>query len=71
MENKIDQLLESEGLTLDEFLDTYAIASVVPGICTNEDCDYTCDVEPDCCNEWCECCETQSVSSGLILLGII
>ena len=43
--------------------EAYAIDSVTPGICTNEDCDYTTNVEPDSSTGWCECCETNTVKS--------
>jgi hypothetical protein len=34
-----------------------------PGICMNEGCDYTTNVEPDSRSGWCEECETNTVWS--------
>tara|TARA_R110000744_G_C19009962_1_gene522872 strand:- start:66 stop:290 length:225 start_codon:yes stop_codon:yes gene_type:complete len=42
-----------------------------PAICMNEDCDYTTDMEPDQTKGWCECCNTNSVASALVLAGMI
>ena len=69
--NKITQLAESEGMTVDELLEEASFDSVVIGICTNKGCDYTTEVEPDQDQGWCECCETNTVASPLILLGVI
>lgn len=69
--SKFNQLLEIEGLEFDGYLEQYAHESVVPGICTNENCDYTTNVEPDCFKGYCENCKTQTVQSGHALLGVI
>lgn len=69
--DKLEQLFENEGVDQDEFLETYALDSVVPGICSNPDCDYCTEVEPDQNEGWCEFCEEGTVVSGLILLGVI
>lgn len=45
--------------------------SVVPGICTSRDCDYSTDVEPDCRDGWCEVCESNTVKSCLVIAGVI
>lgn len=45
--------------------------SVSPGICMNEGCDYSTEVEPDQDRGWCEECQEGSVKSALILAGII
>jgi hypothetical protein len=45
--------------------------SVSPGICMNEGCDYTVEVEPDQDRGWCEACGTNTVKSAPILAGII
>ena len=42
-----------------------------PAICMNDDCDYTTDIEPDNGRGWCECCETRTVASALLLAGFI
>lgn len=69
---KLELLAEIEGYedTM-ELLEENAIDSVVPGICMNEGCDYTTEVEPDCREGWCECCDTNTVKSCLILANII
>jgi len=41
------------------------------GICTNDGCDYTTDVEPDQDRGWCEVCGTNLVKSAPVLAGII
>lgn len=70
--SKLKTLAASEGYegTL-EFLEAFAMDCVVPGICTNEGCDYTTSNEPDCGEGWCEMCHTSTVRSGLLLAGII
>lgn len=71
MDDKLGDLLANEGMDLNSFLDEYGLESVVPGICTNDGCEYTTDVEPDQTRGWCEFCGTQSVTSGLVLAGVI
>jgi hypothetical protein len=67
---KLDQLLEIEGYdTLEELLEAVFSDSVSPGICTNEGCDYTTEVEPDQDGGWCEVCGTGTVKSAPILAG--
>lgn len=70
--SKIDELVESEGFdSLEEFLDEFGSDSVVPGICMNDGCDYTTNVEPDCSRGWCENCNTQTLKSAMVILGVI
>jgi hypothetical protein len=70
--SKLDTLLEIEGLdSSDEFIQNFALDSIVPGICMNSSCECTYDYEPDQDKGWCDACSTTSVTSGLILLGII
>lgn len=72
MSSKLTTLAEIEGYESDfELLEASITDSVVPGICTNKDCDYTTGVEPDCSTGYCEECETQTVASALILAGVI
>ena len=71
MDDKLEALLSNEGLDLNSFLDEYGLESVVPGICTNDGCEYTTNVEPDQAEGWCELCGTQTVCSGLVLAGVI
>lgn len=45
--------------------------SVYEGFCTNDGCEYTTDVEPDCQKGYCENCDTNTVVSILIAAGMI
>ena len=69
--NKLDKLLEIEGLDFDGLMRIAGYDSVCPGICTNKGCDYTTIVEPDCTAGYCEICNTSTVQSGAILAGVI
>lgn len=68
----LQELTESEGYadTMD-MLQEATFDSVSPGICTNDGCGYTTEVEPDQSEGWCEICQTNTVKSALILGGII
>jgi len=61
-DQKLTDLLRIEGIDSDA---AFAIAnkSVQPGICMNVDCNYTCDVEPDQEEGWCDSCNDNSVVS--------
>lgn len=62
-------------MTLDEFIDLeyggdfeaccdeLICESVVPAICTNKDCDYIDELEPDARNCHCPNCDTYTVQS--------
>ena len=52
-----------------ELIETWVFDSVVPGVCKN--CNGVEDVEPDCTEGWCSECNTNSIVSALIILGII
>lgn len=69
--SKLDKLAELEGKSVDQLLDDCIMDCVNPGICINEWCDYTTEVEPDQRKGWCEECEEGSVQSALILAGVI
>jgi hypothetical protein len=70
--NKLLDLAVQEGYEdVMEFLEVCCSDSVVPGICRNPNCDYSTGVEPDSASGWCENCNTNTVSSALILAGII
>lgn len=70
--SKLDRLAELEGYE-DSILmlEDATFESIVPGICTNEMCDYTADIEPDCREGHCMSCNTYTVSSCLVLGGLI
>jgi hypothetical protein len=72
MATKAEQLAQDWG-----YEDEYEAAeelitdSICPGICMNPDCDYSTEVEPDCSTGYCEECDTQSVQSLFIIMGIM
>jgi hypothetical protein len=45
--------------------------SVSPAICMNDDCNFTCEMEPDQDAGYCEECRTNSIHSALILADLI
>lgn len=66
---KLLRLAETEGFNnSQEFMESYAVSSTVPGICMNDDCTYTSEYEPDQTSGWCEFCDTATVCSGIELL---
>ena len=72
MEDKAQQLAEIEGWDNPyDLLDAVGFDSLQPSICMNEGCDYSTDYEPDSSDGWCDICQTNTVSSISILLGVI
>ena len=71
MVDKLTELADIEGQDEMAMLEQAVIDSVVPGICMNEDCDYTTGVEPDSDSGWCEFCGTNTVKSCLMLANIM
>lgn len=70
--SKLKILADAEGfLTIEDLMAEAAFDSVVPGICENDGCDYTTEVEPDCDEGHCECCQTNTVKSAFVLAGCI
>jgi hypothetical protein len=69
--SKLDQLAHEYGMSVTAFIEEYALDEVVPGICLNEECVYTADVEPDQRQGWCGDCGTTTVRSGIVLAGLI
>lgn len=70
--SKLVQLAQDWGMaSIDDLLSEAMFDSVSPGICMNEDCDYSTEVEPDCRDGYCEACGTQTVRSCLVLAGVI
>jgi len=70
-EEKLDQLSEQEGLSVDEMLEEGTFNSICPAICMNVGCNYTASMEPDQDRGYCEDCNTNSMKSALVLAGII
>jgi len=75
--SKINTLLSDWGINtnneteVDNFMRDCIFDSLNPGICKNNGCDYSTEVEPDQGAGYCEICETTSVVSASLLLGII
>jgi hypothetical protein len=69
--SKLDELADAWDMSADELLESAAMDDVVPGICTNDGCDFTAEYEPDQDAGWCEECDTGTVASALILAGVI
>ena len=71
-EAKLAKLLEIEGYdSVEALMEAVFSDSVSPAICMNEDCDFTCEMEPDQDAGYCEECRTNSMQSALILAGLI
>jgi hypothetical protein len=69
---KLARLIEIEGFDNFEQLAQAVLSdSVSPAICTEPDCDYTAEMEPDQDRGYCEACGKQSVVSALVLAGLI
>jgi hypothetical protein len=69
---KLAKLLEIEGFaTSDDFAEAFVTDSVCPAICMSDDCDHTTELEPDQDQGWCEACDTGTMTSGLLLMGLI
>ena len=64
----LQELAESEGMSVDELLEQATFDSVSPGICP---CGYTIEVEPDCREGYCDVCKMGTVKSALVLAGMI
>lgn len=57
--------------SVDDMLEACATDSVSPAICTAPDCSYTSDMEPDQDRGYCEACGKNTVTSALVLAGLI
>jgi len=69
---KLDKLAEDWGFPdPNALLEEYMFDSVMPSICTNKGCDYSTEYEPDQDHGWCECCQTNTVASAAVLMGVI
>ncbi len=69
---KLAKLIEMEGYeSIEQLAEAILSDSVSPAICMNEDCSYTCEMEPDQDAGFCEECCTNSMQSALILAGLI
>ena len=69
---KLMKLCDLEGYKrLDNFLKASVVDSVCPAICMTEGCDYTTEMEPDQDAGYCEACGGYTVTSALVLAGLI
>ena len=69
---KLATLMEIEGYdSIEDLAQAILSDSVSPAICMNEDCDFTCEMEPDQDADYCEECRGNSMQSALILAGLI
>jgi hypothetical protein len=69
---KLAKLIAIEGYeSIEQLAEAILSDSVSPAICMNEDCDFTCEMEPDQDAGYCEECRTNSMQSALILAGLI
>ena len=69
---KLMRLCEIEGFrTIEEILFASMTDSVCPAICMTEGCDHTAEMEPDQDQGYCEVCGGNTVTSALVLAGLI
>jgi hypothetical protein len=69
---KLDMLVDDFGYdSLEELLAKGTFDSLSPAICMNVGCNYTTEYEPDQDKGWCGDCNTNTVKSALIIVGII
>ncbi|UEM12374.1 hypothetical protein J4G43_049605 [Bradyrhizobium barranii subsp. barranii] len=70
---KLMKLCDLKGFeSLDDLLLLAALTdSVCPAICMTEGCDYTVEMEPDQEQGFCEACGGNTVTSALVLAGLI
>jgi hypothetical protein len=69
---KLMKLCELEGFrTLDQLLKHCAGDSLCPAICLTEGCEYTTEMESDQDAGYCEACGGNTVTSVLVLAGLI
>lgn len=68
-EEKLQQLADKRGIDAQILIEESLNETLVPGICVNEGCDYTIDVEMDQDGATCIDCNTPTVKSCLVLAG--
>jgi hypothetical protein len=71
-QEKLAKLLAAEGYdTLEDLAQAIVSDSVSPAICTEPDCDYTSEMEPDQDAGYCDSCGKNTVVSALVLAELI
>jgi hypothetical protein len=69
---KLTRLLEIEGYdSVEDLIEAVFSDSVSPAICMNEGCTFTCEMEPDQTEGWCDECRTNTMTAAPVLAGII
>jgi hypothetical protein len=69
---KLMKLCDLEGFKrLDDLLKASAFDSICPAICMTEGCDHTTEMEPDQDAGYCEACGGNTMTSALVLAGLI
>ena len=69
---KLARLLDVAGFeSLEELAEAVFSDSVSPAICVEPDCDHVAEMEPDQDAGYCDACGKQSVTSALVLAGLI
>jgi hypothetical protein len=69
---KLAKLIEIEGYdSIEALMEVVFSDAVSPAICMNEDCDFTCEMEPDQDAGYCEECRTNSMKAAPVLAGLI
>lgn len=54
-----------------DMIESYIHEDTMPAICTNKNCNWDTELEPDCTNGWCELCRTKTMTSAAVLMGIM
>jgi hypothetical protein len=69
---KLMKLCDVEGFkNVDDVLFSSITDSVCPAICMTEGCDHTAELEPDSREGYCDACGGNTMTSALVLAGII
>jgi hypothetical protein len=65
-------MLEIEGYdSIEELMEAVLSDAVSPAICMNEDCNFTCEMEPDQDRGWCDECRTNTMKAAPVLADLI
>ena len=69
---KLAKLIEIDGFdSIEELMEAVFSDEVSPAICMNEDCNFTCEMEPDQEAGYCEECRTNTMKAAPVLAGLI
>lgn len=67
----IEIIQQIEGNHIESIVENAMFDSCVIGICMNDGCEFTTEYEHDQNKGWCEECDTGTVKSAMLLLGVI